>query len=113
SGFALRMNGTCQDDEVDCGTTVQPYRVCCPEASFCLPQYNVNCCPTAANCTSSLVQKPHCANDTWDLYDNNGYFCCLKGLLGYAATLTDSDGCASPGYEYQNGEVALRLISVG
>jgi len=43
SGFALRLNGSsCLRQEVDCGTTLPPYRVCCPEGSFCPAQYNVN-----------------------------------------------------------------------
>lgn len=134
SGFALRKNGTCELQEVDCGKTVNPYRVCCPHASSCPSQYNVDvrcislisspslmsvwltgyqCCPTSANCTLSLIPTPRCANTTWDLYDNDGYFCCLPGLIGYAAKNTNSNGCASPGYEFQAGEVQLRLIRAG
>ncbi|CAI4214487.1 unnamed protein product [Parascedosporium putredinis] len=113
SGFALRKNGTCLSEEVDCGRTVDPYRVCCPADSFCPAKYNVDCCPTAANCTTQLIQTPACANETWDLYDNGGYFCCERGLIGYAATRTGSNGCASPGYAFQAGEVALKLISAG
>lgn len=137
SGWALRKNGTCELQEVDCGETVAPYRVCCPHASSCPRQYNVNvsefitylpstphlhgtdeptaaqCCPTSANCTTSLIPNPSCANQTWDLYDNDGYFCCLPGHLGYAAKDTGSNGCASPGYKLQFGEVLLRLIKAG
>jgi len=73
------------------------------------------CCPTLANCTESLLQlpQPQCANQTWDLYDNNGYFCCLPGLVGYAATLTNTDGCAAAGYALRSGEILLPLISAG
>ncbi|KAM7212121.1 hypothetical protein V8F06_012484 [Rhypophila decipiens] len=113
SGWALRKNGSCQSQEVDCGQTVAPYRVCCPHASSCPHQYNAACCPTSANCTESLIPSPNCANETWDLYDNDGYFCCLPGFLGYAAKSTDSNGCASPGYKLQTGEVLLRLIKAG
>lgn len=43
SGFALRLNGSsCLSQEVDCGGTVYPYRVCCPEGAFCPSQYNVD-----------------------------------------------------------------------
>ncbi|SPO04124.1 uncharacterized protein DNG_06807 [Cephalotrichum gorgonifer] len=112
SGFALRKNGTCGAAEVDCGRTVAPYRACCPESSFCPTQYNVDCCPSSSNCTAELVREPHCANTTWDLYDNGGYFCCEKGLVGYAAT-TNSNGCAQPGYAFQDGETVLKLISAG
>lgn len=43
SGFALRLNGSsCLNQEVDCGGTVYPYRVCCPEGAFCPSQYNVD-----------------------------------------------------------------------
>lgn len=43
SGFALRLNGSsCLSQDVDCGGTVYPYRVCCPEGAFCPSQYNVD-----------------------------------------------------------------------
>ncbi|OIW33184.1 hypothetical protein CONLIGDRAFT_711117 [Coniochaeta ligniaria NRRL 30616] len=113
SGFALRINGSCYSNQEDCGTTVDPFRVCCPQSSFCPSSYNVDCCPTAANCTTTLLRNPQCANQTWDLYDNAGYFCCLPGYTGYAATGTGSDGCAAPGYSFQPGDVALKLISAG
>ncbi|KAH8592590.1 hypothetical protein B0O99DRAFT_629251 [Bisporella sp. PMI_857] len=109
-GFAVRVNGSCQSNEVDCGQTVFPYHACCPSGSFCPQQYNVNCCPTSANCTATLIQDPQCANQTWDLYDNNGYFCCHKGRTGYAST-TNSDGCALPGYAFRSGEVLLNVIT--
>jgi len=42
SGFALRNNGSCQANEVDCGVTKAPYHACCPADSFCPSQYNVD-----------------------------------------------------------------------
>lgn len=134
SGFALRLNGsTCLSQEIDCGTTVSPYRVCCPATSFCPKQYNVDvceppqndrhvlvqltnraqCCPSASNCTTSLIESPRCANETWDLYDNGGFFCCLNGHFGYAARVTNSNGCGSEGYVLQSGELRLPLIKAG
>ncbi|KAK0743450.1 hypothetical protein B0T18DRAFT_185007 [Schizothecium vesticola] len=114
SGFALRLNGSsCLRQEVDCGGTVGPYRVCCPEGAFCPSQYNVDCCPSASNCTTTLIENPRCANETWDLYDNGGYFCCLRGLFGYAARVTNSNGCGSEGYILKSGEVRLPLIQAG
>lgn len=59
------------------------------------------------------MPNPKCANSTWDLYDNDGYFCCLPGYQGYAVKSTNSNGCASPGYQLQPGEVLLRLIKAG
>ncbi|KAJ9245521.1 hypothetical protein DTO169E5_826 [Paecilomyces variotii] len=112
SGFALRINGSCADNEQDCGGTVGSFRACCPAGSFCPSQYNVNCCPSSANCTESLVAKPKCANETWDLYDNNGYFCCLQDTTGYS-TPGNSDGCASPGYPFSEDETLLSKISAG
>lgn len=112
SGFALRKNGSCLDTEKDCGATVGSFRACCPAGSFCPSQYNVNCCPSSANCTESLVKTPKCANETWDLYDNNGYFCCLQDTTGYS-TPEDSDGCASPGYPFAEDETLLSKISAG
>lgn len=112
SGFALRRNGFCLATETECGETVYPYHACCPSGSFCPHQYNVNCCPTAANCTQTLLPDPQCADAEWDLFDNNGYFCCLRGLAGYA-TPGNTDGCAEAGYRFQDGEQLLRTISTG
>ncbi|GFF28281.1 hypothetical protein IFM46972_02306 [Aspergillus udagawae] len=112
AGFALRKNGTCLDTEVDCGTTLQPFRACCPGGSYCPSQYNVNCCPSAANCTQVLVKKPKCANETWDLYNFYGYFCCEKGTTAFG-TDSQSDGCALPGYKFESSETLLPIVSSG
>ncbi|KAI9375187.1 hypothetical protein BJX61DRAFT_495156 [Aspergillus egyptiacus] len=108
-GWSLRKNGSCLEDlEVDCGETVEPYRVCCPQGSFCPHAYNVACCPSSANCTDALQAKPACANSTWDLYYNGGYFCCEQGKAGYA-TDVDSNGCGTPG----ESDTPLEIISSG
>lgn len=110
SGFARRGNGSCFSTETDCGKTATPFHACCPSGSFCPHQYNVNCCPTAANCTQSLLADPQCANRSLDLYDNNGYFCCLHSSTGGAST-SNSDICAEPGYSFNAGEELLSVIS--
>lgn len=70
------------------------------------------CCPSSKNCTEEIVAKPRCANETWDLFDNGGYFCCERGLVGYATT-RNSDGCASPGYTFEAGEEVLPVVRAG
>ncbi|KAH8820619.1 hypothetical protein F5884DRAFT_56767 [Xylogone sp. PMI_703] len=112
TGFAIRRNGSCLNSEVDCGVTVAPFRACCPHGAYCPHQYNVACCPSPKNCTTNLVQNPHCANRTWTLYDNDGFFCCEPGTIGYAASLTGSDGCANPGKPPKGAEL-LPVISAG
>lgn len=112
SGFAVRANGSCLSTEVDCGQTMKPYHACCPAGSYCPAQYNVACCPSSANCTETLLQSPSCANTTWNLYDNEGYFCCEPGKIGYASPKSFSDGCADPGVP-PDGAVLLSVVSVG
>lgn len=113
SGFALRRNGSCLATETECFVTVFPYHACCPFGSFCPQQHNAECCPTAANCTQTLLQDPQCANAEWDLFINRGYFfCCLRGLAGYG-TPAGTDGCAEAGYKFQEGEQLLEIISTG
>ncbi|KAF2645190.1 hypothetical protein P280DRAFT_363908, partial [Massarina eburnea CBS 473.64] len=88
-GWAIRRSGTCLSGlETDCGATYAPFRGCCPMEFACPNQYNVACCPSGSNCTSSLLNpsvtpEVKCANTTWDLFDNNGYFCCEQGLKAY------------------------------
>lgn len=112
AGFALRKNGTCLDTEVDCGATLHPFRACCPAGSHCPSQYNVDCCPSAANCTQLLVETPKCANETWDLYNYYGYFCCENGTTAFG-TSSNSDGCALPGYKFDSSETLLPVVSKG
>ena len=55
-----------------------------------------NCLDT--NCTDALVKAgPWCADPTWVLCNNNGFFCCLSGQTCYSDGNTD--GCANPGQE--------------
>ena len=112
SGFAIRRTGSCPTNEVDCGTTAAPYHACCPPGSSCPPQYNVDCCPSPANCTLTLLEEPRCANASWTLYDNHGYFCCAPGSIGYNDSRTFSDGCAAPGTPPQGAEY-LAVVSAG
>ncbi|KAL4968814.1 uncharacterized protein BDV14DRAFT_166791 [Aspergillus stella-maris] len=111
-GWALRHNGTCLKQEEDCGATANPYRGCCPSGSYCPRAYNIACCPSSLNCTEALQAKPACANRTWDLYYNGGYFCCEQGTKGYATSF-DSNGCGEPGYELADSETPLSIISSG
>lgn len=110
-GWSIRRNGsTCLASEVDCGPTVPPFRNCCPSGSFCPHANNVACCPTEEFCDDALNGQPHCANSTWDLYINGGYFCCDKGTIGYAVD-GGSNGCGEPGYKLQEGETSLKVVS--
>ncbi|KAF2667703.1 hypothetical protein BT63DRAFT_298581 [Microthyrium microscopicum] len=116
AGFAIRRNGSCVAPlgEIDCGGTVAPYRVCCPHEAYCprSNSYNAYCCDQANyNCTIAILSDgPFCANATWTMYDNGGYFCCDAGLAGYQNTITNSNGCANPGYQVANGENFLPPI---
>jgi hypothetical protein len=114
-GFAIRRNGTCiSGHETDCGVTEPPFRGCCPLGFECPTQYNIACCPSGQNCTESLLSAPEqkCANSTWDLYDNGGYFCCEHGLEGFNETTTFSNVCAEPEASL-SGVVPLPIISTG
>ena len=113
AGWALRKNGTCASDETNCGMKARPFYGCCPEGTSCPDQYNIACCPESGNCTLSLLPDPQCANREWDLYDNNGFFCCLKGLTGYSAQNGRSSGCAEPGYRLSTDERFLSIVSSG
>ncbi|KAF2500680.1 hypothetical protein BU16DRAFT_614402 [Lophium mytilinum] len=113
TGFALRHNGSCPTGNINCGTTVSPFRGCCPSGYVCPHQYNLACCPSGQNCTATLLADAHCANDSWDMYDNGGFFCCQKDEVGYANTTTDSNGCGQPGYNTTSGELELRIVSTG
>ncbi|KAL8991149.1 MAG: hypothetical protein Q9169_007933 [Polycauliona sp. 2 TL-2023] len=116
SGFAIRRNGTCPSNQVSCGATTAPFYACCPSGSSCPSrqqrEHNIACCPSPTNCLDALLQEPRCANDRWTLYDNNGYFCCAPGTIGYNASRTASDGCAAPGSPPRGAQL-LAVVSAG
>ncbi|KAI1269467.1 hypothetical protein F5Y18DRAFT_370062 [Xylariaceae sp. FL1019] len=110
-GWAIRRPDSClQGLEVDCGATADPFHACCPSAETCPPdQYNVACCPPGKNCTEAIVQAPFCSNSSWNMYDNNGYFCCQDGWVGYE-TKGNSDGCSQSGESLPDGAFALAVV---
>ncbi|KAE8148175.1 hypothetical protein BDV25DRAFT_131442 [Aspergillus avenaceus] len=113
NGFAVRKNGSCLRTEVDCGETVTPFRGCCPGGTACPIAYNIDCCPPGKNCTESIVAEPTCANSTWNLYQNEGfYYCCPYDTIGFAM-MGVYDGCAGVGYSFSDNDRMLKIVSSG
>ncbi|KAI1757107.1 hypothetical protein F4782DRAFT_481292 [Xylaria castorea] len=109
-GWAIRRNSSCiLTQEVDCGETANGYRACCPSSTTCPNQYNVACCPANANCTAAIVETPSCANSSWIMFDNEGYFCCESGQVGY--NLGNTDGCSRSGKALPANANPLAVIS--
>ncbi|KAI1646967.1 uncharacterized protein F4817DRAFT_338956 [Daldinia loculata] len=108
SGWAIRRNGSCVG-EVDCGVTRDPFHACCPSSTECPSQYNVACCPFGKNCTAAAVETPKCANGSWVMFDNAGFFCCEKGYIGY--NYRGTDGCSKSGASLPDGALPLAEIS--
>lgn len=66
--------------------------------------------PDHGNCTDALVEAgPRCADPSWILCDNGGYFCCLPGQTCYSNGNTD--GCADPDYELGPLESPLPMLN--
>ncbi|KAI1131291.1 hypothetical protein F5Y10DRAFT_262259 [Nemania abortiva] len=108
-GWAIRRNGSCLlMEEVDCGETASPFRACCPSSTFCPAQYNTACCPANVNCTAAIVEIPSCANSSWIMFDNGGYFCCEKGQVGY--NIDNTDGCSLSGKALPPNAVPLAVV---
>ena len=42
------------------------------------------------------------------MYNNDGYFCCQKGKIGYATT-RHSNGCASAGHHFEENDQTLQI----
>ena len=120
SGWAIRRNGSCLlRTEVDCGETLSPFRACCPSATVCPIQYNVACCapdpggapPGAGNCTAAIDEAPRCANASWTMFDNGGFFCCEPGHFGYDRGGTN--GCSESGAALPEDALPLAIIDQG
>lgn len=84
-GFALRRDGTCHSNETSCAKTWADWYACCPGEAQCTGgESNWVCCPTDGDCTGRLELNPHCGlNQTWSMFDKEGYFCCLEGQTGF------------------------------
>ncbi|KAI8949646.1 hypothetical protein F4801DRAFT_391658 [Xylaria longipes] len=109
-GWAIRRNGWCLlSKEVDCGETANGYRACCPSITTCPHQYNAACCPPDTNCTAAIVDTPSCANSSWIMFDNAGYFCCESGQVGY--DLGNTDGCSMSGKPLPADANPLAVVS--
>ncbi|KAJ5705235.1 hypothetical protein N7536_000924 [Penicillium majusculum] len=98
-GYSLRRNGTCLDNERDCGGTWRSFRRCCPGNTHCPAEEGAPgiCCPTTKNCEAALNNKARCANSTADLYNvqkTEGYFCCTDDTLGVYTVSRGYVGCA-------------------
>ncbi|KAL4881673.1 hypothetical protein BJY04DRAFT_218114 [Aspergillus karnatakaensis] len=114
-GYAVRRNATCAQSETVCANTWSTWHVCCPENTVCAP--GGSCCPTDSDCRPAVNVDAHCANNaTWDLYYENGYFCCDSDTTGFLASnliaggvRTGGVGCASG---FVSGEFNTVLVPV-
>ncbi|KAI1204069.1 uncharacterized protein F4807DRAFT_449062 [Annulohypoxylon truncatum] len=112
SGWAIRRNGSCLlTQEVDCGMTVAPFHACCPSSTECPTQYSIACCQSGNNCTEAIVESPRCANSSWIMYDNEGYFCCDPGYVGYNLNFTD--GCSRSDTSIPDDALPLAQVDQG
>lgn len=116
SGFALRRNGSCLSEENSCGTSFDNFHRCCPKPATCPTQPLGICCETPGNCTQQIFSSPHCANESWDLYNNSrdgGHFCCLQGLSGFYYDHYDGVGCMASTSGEPNDTQWMSVISHG
>ncbi|KAI5861046.1 hypothetical protein GGS23DRAFT_613231 [Durotheca rogersii] len=114
AGWAIRRADSCSaaDDEVDCGATRAPFRACCPSGTVCPSQYNAACFPAGGeNYTSAFVDTPRCADPSWVMFDNGGYFCCAAGFVGWNQTRSYSNGCSASGVQLPDGALPLAVVS--
>ncbi|KAH7390859.1 hypothetical protein DE146DRAFT_679943 [Phaeosphaeria sp. MPI-PUGE-AT-0046c] len=113
-GFAIRRLTSCLSGlEVDCGSTgIDGFRGCCPSSLICDPKApNRICCPPGDDsCTESALaakSQPPCANGTWDLFNNGGYYCCEHGVQAY-----DRGGTNWCGKPRQSSSIRVATLSV-
>ncbi|EMR68527.1 hypothetical protein UCREL1_4447 [Eutypa lata UCREL1] len=112
SGWAIRRADSCRGIvEVDCGATVAPFHACCPSGTVCPSQYNVACNPPGGvNYTDAFAEAPRCADPSWTMFDNDGFFCCDSGEVGWRQSRTSSNGCSASGEELPDGALPLAVV---
>ncbi|OJJ86648.1 uncharacterized protein ASPGLDRAFT_145212, partial [Aspergillus glaucus CBS 516.65] len=107
-GFALRKNSPCLENEVSANETWSGIQPCCPEDTT-FTNSSV-CCPDEEDCTEDIINPPHCADESWDLFNNtrdDGFFCCLSGTKGFyhsdklaVGCIDDSDAPTNSDYQF-------------
>ncbi|KAI0154868.1 hypothetical protein GGR57DRAFT_511828 [Xylariaceae sp. FL1272] len=109
-GWAIRRNNSCYSGiEQDCGETAHSYHACCPTSSKCSKRSkDYVCCPDGEDCTADLTVGPYCANSSWVMFNNHGFFCCDRGAVGYNDS--NADGCLAPGSDLPEGAVPLAAL---
>lgn len=92
NGYAIRRHGSCAQEEMDNGETINGFHQCCPGGTDS-PDETGACCKGPGICTERINDPPHYANETWTLFENidEGYFFCESGLDGY--NLSQGVGC--------------------
>lgn len=120
-GFALRKNSPCLENEVSANETWSGIQPCCPEDTT-FTNSSV-CCPDEEDCTEDIINPPHCADESWDLFNNtrdDGFFCCLSGTKGFyhsdklaVGCIDDSDAPTNSDYQflstYSTGKIHILL----
>lgn len=64
-----------------------------------------------SDCTDALNLSPRCADPTWTMCNNTGYFCCEPGHQCYSTGNGGTDGCGDPGYKLKPGEYTVSTVS--
>ncbi|KAJ5512284.1 hypothetical protein N7463_001836 [Penicillium fimorum] len=92
-GFAIRRKTNCLAGE---GRTIASagFVRCCPSGSAFNDANTGMCCPSEEDCRSEISNPPHCADEAWLLFENEGggYFCCEDNLVGFH--MKTGVGCA-------------------
>lgn len=107
AGFGRRTNGTCEEEETDCGTTKRDQSACCPKGMFCTGDTNTVCCPTDDDCTKVFTETPRCADKDWNMYNNTVPFCCSDDAAAAFKTGQNSNICADEGFQPLDGDHTL------
>ncbi|KAJ5345890.1 hypothetical protein N7452_003894 [Penicillium brevicompactum] len=120
SGYAIRRNNTCESSETLCtkgGATWGDYQACCPGNSFCFDSdtgiRNIICCANQNNCTAVVAEKPSCADQSWNLFDWDGSFCCDQGQSGFHVLDRVLVGCSEALKPGNDSFIDLATISTG
>ncbi|PLB35130.1 uncharacterized protein BDW47DRAFT_111004 [Aspergillus candidus] len=96
AGFALRAKDSCPAGTDPCYGTWGGFVSCCPDTSHCFKYENGApnsfCCPGKSNCANFIDPKPHCANESWTMFDNDGKFCCLEDQSGFWTSEKNHNG---------------------
>ncbi|PGH16155.1 hypothetical protein AJ79_01922 [Helicocarpus griseus UAMH5409] len=93
-GYAIRRDGGCLPDEDGEGTW-REWHTCCPSGTVKKDYGDNSQCYLKSDQDKSGAVFSRCADPSWSLWEEAGFFCCEPNEIGFTDEKRDVYGCAT------------------